>query len=99
MFSDFSLKALVAKWDSKILGPNPFRQVNTYGGNFTLSFDCSQLRDCPSAQLQIIGEMAGEGKCNVMAAGGTIVYGVNKQHKNDHYDLEVLTVCSSIQVE
>lgn len=25
MFSDFSLKALIAKWDDKLLGPNPFK--------------------------------------------------------------------------
>lgn len=28
MFSDFSLKALIAQWDQKTLGPNPFVKVN-----------------------------------------------------------------------
>lgn len=28
MFSDFSLKALIAEWDSNILGPNPFVKVS-----------------------------------------------------------------------
>jgi hypothetical protein len=36
MLSDFSLKALIAEWDEKLLGPNPFVKVAEYGGNFTL---------------------------------------------------------------
>lgn len=36
MFSDFSLKALIAQWDKKIMGPNPFVKVKEFGGNFTL---------------------------------------------------------------
>ena len=78
MFSDFSLKALINEWNTKVLGPNPFKKVSEFGGDFKLSFNCETLRDCPSAQLQIVGEMASEGYCNVSAMGGTIVYGVNK---------------------
>lgn len=36
MFSDFSLKALIARWDKNIMGPNPFVKVKEFGGNFTL---------------------------------------------------------------
>ena len=28
MFSDFSLKALIAQWDTKLFGPNPFAKVS-----------------------------------------------------------------------
>lgn len=28
MFSDFSLKALIAQWDQKLMGPNPFVKVS-----------------------------------------------------------------------
>ena len=36
MFSDFSLKALIAEWDPKILGPNPFVSITEFGGQFRL---------------------------------------------------------------
>ena len=65
MFSDFSLKALINQWDSEYLGPNPFKKINEFEGHFTLSFSNNELKDCPSAQLQLVGEMAEEGKCNV----------------------------------
>jgi hypothetical protein len=59
MFSDFSLKALVKQWNEKYeLGPNPFVKTGEYSGMFEIRFDCSQLKECPSAQLQIIGDMA-----------------------------------------
>lgn len=35
MFSDFSLKALINKWDDKYeLGPNPFIRTGEYSGYF-----------------------------------------------------------------
>lgn len=77
MFSDFSLKALISQWDAKKLGPNPFKKLTETSSPFELSFDNNRLRDCPSAQLQLVGEMAESGKCNVGAMGGTIVYTVD----------------------
>lgn len=99
MFSDFSLKALIAQWREKSLGPNPFNQFTEHSSNFTLNFNCQILKNCPSAQLQIIGDMATEGHCNVSAMASTIVYGVDKT-KLDHdvYKLEVLTVATGIAI-
>jgi hypothetical protein len=34
MFSDFSLKALIAQWKAEVLGPNPFKQVGGHSGMF-----------------------------------------------------------------
>ena len=96
MFSDFSLKALVGKWDAHQLGPNPFIRVGQHTGLFEIMFEQETLKNCPSAQLQAIGEMAEGGKCNVMAAGGTITYTVNGEVKSDFYDLTVLTVTPTI---
>lgn len=31
MFSDFSLKALINNWNSKLLGPNPFKKIEETG--------------------------------------------------------------------
>ena len=98
MFSDFSLKALVANWHEKHgLGPNPFVQTGEFTGNFVLRFSPGELKECPSAQLQIVGDMAEEGKCNVEAASGTIVYSVDQTKlKHEFYKLQVLTVATSL---
>lgn len=79
MFSDFSLKALIAQWDEKLLGVNPFVQTSQTSSPVVLRFKAGELKECPSAQLQTVGEMADGGKCNVGVAGGTIVYSVDKQ--------------------
>ncbi len=98
MFSDFSLKALVNQWNEKYgLGPNPFVQTYEHTGDFTINFNPGELKECPSAQLQIIGDMTEKGFCNVNAAGGTIVYCVDKKKlKHNRYKLQILTVVSSI---
>lgn len=55
------------------------------------------MKECPSAQLQTVGEMAEEGKVNVHCLGGTIVYSVNKDKLNhDKYKLKVLTVATNM---
>jgi hypothetical protein len=59
MFSDFSLKALVKNWDEKYeLGPNPFAKTGEYSAVFEIRFNNNELKECPSAQLQIVGDMA-----------------------------------------
>lgn len=40
------------------MGPNPFVSVREHSDYFVLHFDCQKLKDCPSAQLQIVGDMA-----------------------------------------
>ena len=56
------------------------------------------MKECPSAQLQIVGEMAEKGKCNVHCLGGTILYSINPKRKTtDQYKLKVLTVTSSVK--
>lgn len=96
MCSDFSLKALIAKWDGS-LGPNPFLQVGTFGSGFELRFDCRKLMDCCSAQLKKVGEMCETDVAQVHAMGGTIIYTVkgDASRSNEHYDLEILTVMTS----
>jgi hypothetical protein len=56
MFSDFSLKALVNQWKDKYeLGPNPFVQTQEHTGDFEVRFNSAVLKECPSAQLQMVG--------------------------------------------
>ena len=83
MFSDFSLKALVNQWKDKYeLGPNPFVQTQEHTGNFMINFNPGVLKECASAQLQMVGDMSQSGFCNVHAAGGTIVYCVDSSKLN-----------------
>lgn len=99
MFSDFSLKALVQNWKDKYeLGPNPFVQTDQHFGDIVLRFNPGELKECPSAQLQTVGDMAEAGMCNVVAAGGTIVYSVDSTKINhNHYKTQILTVVPTIK--
>lgn len=85
MFSDFSLKALIKDWDKR-LGDNPFNQVGTFGGTFTLAFDPEQLKQCPSAQLSTVGTLTeakdGVGTVGVKANASTILFTITKDAKN-----------------
>lgn len=94
MFSDFSLKALIASWDENILGPNPFRKMGQeFSETVHLRFDPNTLKESPSAQLQSVGDLSEGGLCNVHCLGGTIIYSIDAK-KTDHnkYKLQVLTV-------
>ena len=95
MFSDFSLKALIAQWDSELLGPNPFIQVGEFSNSFNLAFVPQTLLDCPSAQLQKVGELCANGTATVGALGGTILYTVKPDYSNPSYELTILTVVTS----
>ena len=93
MFSDFSLKALIAQWDEKLLGTNPFVKIGETAGDVQLFFKAAALKECPSAQLQIVGDMSEGGHCNLHTLGQTIVYTVNPQKVDkDAYRLDILTI-------
>lgn len=55
MFSDFSLKALISDWNADLLGPNPFVQTGETSNSIEMKFNPGDLKECPSAQLQIVG--------------------------------------------
>jgi len=101
MFSDFSLKALIAQWNSHVLGPNPFMKMsNEFSTTVLLKFEPATLKESPSAQLQSVGDLSEGGKCNVHCLGGTIIYSVDPK-KADHksYKLQVLTVAENAPVD
>lgn len=96
MFSDFSLKALIAEWDASLLGPNPFVKTGDFYGKVDLIFDSNKLINSPSSQLQIVGELSENDRVSLNLLGGTIVYGVEKTSTpNPFYDLEVLSIVNS----
>jgi hypothetical protein len=97
MFSDFSLKALIAEWNENLLGPNPFLKVSEFGGTFQLRFDAEVLKVCSSAQLQKLGELASNGKADLHAMTNTIAFSINWNKADcNAYDCNVLTVMSKI---
>ncbi len=77
MFSDFSLKALIHDWKEDVMGPNPFVMTGETSSPIEMKFKAGELKECPSAQLQIVGEMAEGGHCHINVMGGTIIYSVN----------------------
>jgi hypothetical protein len=101
MFSDFSLKALLAEWSEDQLGPNPFMKLQTHSCShqFVLDFLPSELQDeeVPQ-QLQVVGELcSGQGRAVVAAMGNTIVYTLNPHRvATQRYEVKVLTVVSDI---
>jgi len=98
MCSDFSLKALIREWDTDILGPNPFKQIGEFGDQFVLRFESKTLVDCPSSQLQQVGELCEDGKAEVHAMSGTIAYNVDfGVADNSSYSLEILTIAQSMR--
>ena len=93
IFGDFSLKALIADWDASLLGPLPFEQVGETSGTVRLRFDRERLMQCPSAQLQCVGQLCTDNFAGVHALGGTIQYAVKHDRAaTDAYTLQVLTV-------
>ena len=100
MCSDFSLKALISSWTADSaprLGPNPFRQTGVCSGSLTLAFDTDKLAECPSTQLQKVGDLCKEGVATCHAMSSTITYSMDKTiADNPHYKAEVLTVHTSV---
>merc|ERR1712014_53609 len=67
--------------------------VSEFGGTFQLRFDPAMLQECPSAQLQKLGELASDGKADLHAMGGTIAFSVDWTKADcSAYRCQVLTV-------
>lgn len=109
MFADFSLKSLIADWNSGILGPNPFQEVGTCKGKMVLAFDSNQLLDSDScAQLQALGRInkAGVHTAELECMSNTFVFTLKDEDRYaarsssdppPKYDLEVLSIACSFE--
>jgi hypothetical protein len=96
IFGDFSLKALIKDWDQSLLGPLPFKQVGEVSGTVRLHFNREDLIECPSSQLQCVGQLCGDNFAGVHAVGGTIQFTVkHKWVATDVYQLQILTVAEA----
>ena len=90
MFSDFSLKALLARWDESKLGPKVGREVGSLSSSMELTFKPEVLKECVSQQLVAVGELCSDGHAVVGAMGGTIMYDLTNV-ETDAYKVEKLT--------
>jgi hypothetical protein len=97
MFSDFTVKALIANWDETLLGKNPFVKEAECSKSISLYFDPTVLKNCPSAQLQVVGELSSNGEVTIHALGGTIVFSIDQSKlEEDLYDIKILTIATNV---
>lgn len=97
MFSDFSLKGLIAQWDPALLGPNPFHHIGKCEDHIELVFDCNELRNCASAQLRNLGSLYdGIGKATMKCMGNNIIYTLREPRQYEHalYTVDVLSIAT-----
>ena len=100
LFSDFSLKALIKTWKPEYWGPNPFINMGTCADYVKLCFDPKVLQQCPSGQLQVVGNLCATRKeeedtvkIGVKALPSTIVYGLSPDAEMaSKYSVQVLTI-------
>ena len=96
IFGDFSLRALIKDWDHSLLGPLPFEEVGHTSGTVRLRFHRDHLIECPSSQLQCVGQLCGDNFAGVHALGGTIQFTVKQDREaTDAYQLQILTVAEA----
>ncbi len=99
MFSDFSLKALIAAWGKgaapRSFGPCPVVKLGEFASRFELRFDPVALQSCGSAQLERVGDLCEQGEASVHAMGGTIAYTLDHDAlQGADYRVELLTVAT-----
>lgn len=93
IFGDWSLKALIKDWDHSLLGPLPFEDVGATSGTIRLRFNREHLIQCPSSQLQCVGQLCSDNFAGVHALGNTIKFVVKAERpETDAYHVQVLTV-------
>jgi len=100
MFSDFAMKGLIKTWNESLLGPCPFVTLMTCSGSINLKFEPNSLKESPSTQLELVGNLCESGVCSINTLGGTIVFGVDQSKlSTDLYDVEVMTIVTNINTK
>ena len=93
MCSDFAVEALINDWDAHLLGPNPFIKLGSCSSSLELGFIPSDLKECCSVQLQLVGQLCEKGTLTIHALSGTIVFGLAKEKKvYPDFEIKLLTI-------
>ena len=66
MCSDFAVEALINDWDAHLLGPNPFIKLGSCSSSLELGFIPSDLKECCSVQLQLVGQLCEKGTLTIV---------------------------------
>jgi hypothetical protein len=67
-----------------VLGKCPFVRIGTVSSSATtLYFNPGTLKECPSAQLRLLGDLVESGECKINCASDTIQFSVD----NDLIDI------------
>jgi len=96
MFSDFAMKGLLKTWNKKLLGPCPFVNLKTCDDLIDLKFEPNSLKESPSSQLEMVGNLCESGECSINVSPETIVFGVDQSTTSDLYDVEVMTIVTNV---
>jgi hypothetical protein len=99
MFSDFAVMMLLSIWNESLIGSNPFIQTDTCSGQIKLEFDPNVLKESPSKQLQMVGNLGDKGYAHVETLGGTIVISYNPEKVSDQYKCSLLTYVTEMSAE
>ena len=95
MFSDFAMKSLIIDWDENLLGSNPFVRLGDCTSRIKLKFNPEVLKDCPSSQLKMVGQLCDNGVANLHALASTIVFGIDFTKVDAaRFQLKVLTIAT-----
>jgi len=93
MFSDFALKSLIKDWSVELLGMNPFVKIGKCNSFINLKFKPEVLKECPSSQLKMVGQLCEKGEASLHALSSTIVFTVdNSKIDGSRYQLDILTI-------
>jgi hypothetical protein len=87
---------LIKIWNEDILGSNPLVNIGECSGNVRLGFDPKVLKDSPSKQLQMVGDLSDKGYADIHTLGGIIAirHDMGKM-SNANYNFSILTYATS----
>jgi len=100
MCSDWAVKSLINDWNESLLGPKVFTNLGDCGNAIELKFKSSDLKNCPSAQLNIVADLCPEGKACIHALDSTVIVGLDHSRSDTSaFKLTILTVATNMNYE
>jgi len=100
MCSDFAVKSLIHDWNEQLLGPKVFKNLGDCSDAIVLRFKSTDLKNCPSAQLNIVGDLCPDGKACIHALAATVIVGVDQTCSDTNtFKLNVLTIATNMDYQ
>jgi len=100
MCSDFAVKSLINDWNELLLGPKVFTNLGCCRDAIALKFKSSELKNCPSPQLNIVGDLCPDGKACIHALDSTVIVGIDQTKSDTNtFKLNVLTIATNMSYQ